>query len=268
MKALGRALTVDLRRALVSGRFLLTVGLLLLWQLFNCSGTLLSANEWTKSSAVYAFNFAISNQEVLADLLLPLAALPYAWSFLQDRESGFENQAVERVGFWAYGFAKVLSVALSAFLAAAVSIGLFVGALFLLGLPETQPALEGGEGYLGFAASGHTVGYYLARITITGLSCSLASVFGLMMTAIIRNVFVGLLAPLVGYYLYSVLHAVVSLATHSLWITQAFRLSGILFYQAFEDPGFSFLWSSVVMLTMTALCAKGFLGRLRKEQGL
>ena len=49
---------------------------------------------------------------------------------------------------------------------------------------------------------------------------------------------------------------------------QAFRLSGILFYQAFEDPGFSFLWSSVVMLTMTALCAKGFLGRLRKEQGL
>ena len=172
------------------------------------------------------------------------------------------------MGFWAYGFAKVLSVALSAFLAAAVSIGLFVGALFLLGLPETQPALEGGEGYLGFAASGHTVGYYLARITITGLSCSLASVFGLMMTAIIRNVFVGLLAPLVGYYLYSVLHAVVSLATHSLWITQAFRLSGILFYQAFEDPGFSFLWSSVVMLTMTALCAKGFLGRLRKEQGL
>ena len=78
VKALGRALTVDLRRALVSGRFLLTVGLLLLWQLFNCSGTLLSANEWTKSSAVYAFNFAISNQEVLADLLLPLAALPYA----------------------------------------------------------------------------------------------------------------------------------------------------------------------------------------------
>lgn len=74
---------------------------------------------------------------------------------------------MERVGFWAYGFAKVLSVALSAFLAAAVSIGLFVGALFLLGLPETQPALEGGEGYLGFAASGHTVGYYLARITIT-----------------------------------------------------------------------------------------------------
>lgn len=61
-----------------------------------------------------------------------------------------------------------------------------------------------------------------------------------MMTAIIRNVFVGLLAPLVGYYLYSVLHAVVSLATHSLWITQAFRLSGILFYQALRTPGLAF----------------------------
>lgn len=44
-------------------------------------------------------------------------------------------------------------------------------------------------------------------------------------------------------------------------------MSGILFYQAFEDPGFSFLWSSVVMLTMTALCAKGFLGTVEKGAG-
>ena len=268
MRALGRALGVDLRRSLLSGAFFLTVALMLAWMCFNSAHYLFNPAMWSQISAPKMLFIATCTSLGLAPLLFAIATVPYAWSFLQDRESGFENQAVERVGFWAYGFAKVLSVALSAFLAAAVSIGLFVGALFLLGLPETQPALEGGEGYLGFAASGHTVRYYLARITITGLSCSLASVFGLMMTAIIRNVFVGLLAPLVGYYLYSVLHAVVSLATHSLWITQAFRLSGILFYQAFEDPGFSFLWSSVVMLTMTALCAKGFLGRLRKEQGL
>ena len=267
MKALGRALRVDLRRSVLSGAFLLTVVLMLAWMCFNSAHYLFNPIRWGQISAAKMLFNATCTSLGLAPLLFAIATVPYAWSFLQDRESGFENQAMERVGFWAYGFAKILSVALSAFLAAAVAIGLFVGALSFLGLPETQNGLEGAGGYLGFAASGHLVGYYLARIVVTGLSCSLASVFGLMMTAMIRNVFVGLLAPLVGYYLYMVLHTVLSFMTHSLWFSRAFGLNVILFYQTFESPGFSLLWSSVLLLTMTALCAKAFLGRLRKELG-
>lgn len=267
MRALGRALRVDLRRSVLSGAFLLTVALMLAWMCFNSAHYLFNPDRWSQVSAPKMLFNATCTSLGLAPLLFAIATVPYAWSFLQDRESGFENQAVERVGFWAYGFSKVLSVALSAFLAAAVAIGLFAVALSFLGLPETHRSAEGEGGYLAFAASGHAVGYYLARITVTGLSCSLASVFGLMMTAMIPNVFVGLLAPLVGYYLYTVVHMILCLITHSVWISRAFSLSGVLFDQTFESPGFSLLWASVLLLTMTALCAKGFLGRLRKELG-
>lgn len=268
MRALGRAMGVDLRRSVLSGAFLLTVALMIAWMCFNSAHYLFNPDRWSQVSAPKMLFNATCTSLGLAPLLFAIATVPYAWSFLQDRESGFENQAVERVGFWAYGFSKILSVALSAFLAAAVAIGLFAVALSLLGLPETHHSAEGEGGYLAFAASGHAVGYYLARITVTGLSCSLASVFSLMMTAIIPNVFVGLLAPLVGYYLYTVLHMVLSFIPHARWIYQAFWLNGILFNQTFDSPGFSLLWSTVVLMTMTALCAKGFLGRLRRERGL
>ena len=262
VKALGRALTVDLRRALVSGRFLLTVGLLLLWQLFNCSGTLLSANEWTESSVVYAFNFAISNQEVLADLLLPLAALPYAWSFLQDRESGFELQAVERVGARAYGLAKLLSVGAAAFLAVAAAMFLFLAGLYAMGM-ETLPGypLNNNQHYA-IASAGHVGLFYLVRITIAGLTGSLAAVFALTVSSFLSNSYVALLAPLLGFYTSQVLH--------SLLIPRlsAFRLDFVFFYQPIAgSASFSFLWSAVYLLTLTALCARLFLWRLRKEAG-
>jgi len=262
VKALGRALTVDLRRALVSGRFLLTVGLLLLWQLFNCSGTLLSANEWTKSSAVYAFNFAISNQEVLADLLLPLAALPYAWSFLQDRESGFELQAVERVGARAYGLAKLLSVGAAAFLAVAAAMFLFLAGLYAMGM-ETLPGYPlNNNQYYAIASAGHVGLFYLVRITIAGLTGSLAAVFALTVSSFLSNSYVALLAPLLGFYTSQVLH--------NLLIPRlsAFRLDSVFFYQPIAgSASFSFLWSAVYLLTLTALCARLFLWRLRKEAG-
>ena len=165
----------------------------------NCSGTLLSANEWTKSSAVYAFNFAISNQEVLADLLLPLAALPYAWSFLQDRESGFELQAVERVGARAYGLAKLLSVGAAAFLAVAAAMFLFLAGLYAMGM-ETLPGYPlNNNQYYAIASAGHVGLFYLVRITIAGLTGSLAAVFALTVSSFLSNSYVALLAPCWGF---------------------------------------------------------------------
>ncbi len=78
-----------------------------------------------KSSAVYAFNFAISNQEVLADLLLPCCSSLCLELPPGPGESGFELQAVERVGARAYGLAKLLSVGAAAFLAVAAAMFCF-----------------------------------------------------------------------------------------------------------------------------------------------
>ncbi len=262
VKALGRALGVDLRRALLSKRFLLTVVLLLLWQFLNCSGNILSAYWWSQTSIVYALDYAISNQEVLADLLLPLAAIPYAWSFLQDRESGFELQAVERVGIRAYGLAKLLSVGVAAFLAVAVAMSLFLAGLYVMGM-ETLPwhPLNNNQ-YYAIASAGHVSLFYLVRITVAGLTGSLAAVFALTVSAFLSNAYVALLAPLLGFYTSQVLH--------SLLIPRlsAFRLDFVFFCQPIAgSASFSFLWSAVYLLTLTALCARLFLWRLRKEAG-
>ena len=71
-----------------------------------------------------------------------------------------------------------------------------------------------------------------------------------------------LLAPLLGFYTSQVLH--------SLLIPRlsAFRLDSVFFYQPIAgSASFSFLWSAVYLLTLTALCARLFLWRLRKEAG-
>lgn len=48
----------------------------------------------------------------------------------------------------------------------------------------------------------------------------------------------------------------------------AFRLDSVFFYQPIAgSASFSFLWSAVYLLTLTALCARLFLWRLRKEAG-
>lgn len=107
---------MDLRRSLLSGAFFLTVALMLAWMCFNSAHYLFNPAMWSQISAPKMLFNATCTSLGLAPLLFAIATVPYAWSFLQDRESGFENQAVERVGFWAYGFAKVLSVALSALL--------------------------------------------------------------------------------------------------------------------------------------------------------
>ena len=146
MRALGRALGVDLRRSLLSGAFFLTVALMLAWMCFNSAHYLFNPAMWSQISAPKMLFIATCTSLGLAPLLFAIATVPYAWSFLQDRESGFENQAVERVGFWAYGFAKVLSVALSAFLAAAVSIGLFVGRFSCWVCRKLSPPWKGETG--------------------------------------------------------------------------------------------------------------------------
>lgn len=72
----------------------------------------------------------------------------------------------------------------------------------------------------------------------------------------------GAAGPLLGFYTSQVLH--------SLLIPRlsAFRLDSVFFYQPIAgSASFSFLWSAVYLLTLTALCARLFLWRLRKEAG-
>lgn len=263
MIAFGRALRVDLRRAICSKVFILSAVLLLLWQFMNCINILPSAYFWSESntvSMVYVLNFAVTDTSAFAPLLLPIGAVPYACSFLTDRESGFEAQAVERVGTRTYGVSKVVSTAVSSFLAVTAAIVLFLGILYLGGMQELPKYPLGNSQYYALVDEGHVYLFYLVRTVITGLGAALAGVVSMTISAFVANAYVALLAPLLIYYAYWVVQ---SMIPHSGW----FSLYAVLFGQPITHAGLSFLWSVVFLLTLIVLCGRLFLWRLRKEQG-
>lgn len=263
MRAFGRALRVDLRRAVCGKPFFLAVFLFLAWQFLNCTVILPSSFFWTDSSntnIVYVLAFALTDGTAFAALLLPIGAVPYAWSFLQDRESGFETQAVERVGRRPYGAAKVVSAGLSAFLAAAVAIVLFIAVLYLIGMEEFPWYPLDNSLYYRLAVEWGVYFYYLARIAVTGLGAALAAVFALTVSAFVHNAYVALLSPLLCYYAYQIL---LGLMPNS----RLFSLQFILFNQPLSNAGFSLLWSVAFLLMLTALCGRLFLWRVKKEDG-
>ncbi len=67
----------------------LTVALMLAWMCFNSAHYLFNPAMWSQISAPKMLFIATCTS--LAPLLFAIATVPYAWSFLQDRESGFEN---------------------------------------------------------------------------------------------------------------------------------------------------------------------------------
>lgn len=104
-----------MRRSLLSGSFLLTVALLLVMQYLAVFGRLTNASE-TIFEWPYYLNYAFV-AESLSKSILFIGCICYAWSYCKDRDSGFYDQAVQRVGFRSYCLSRLVSTALSAFLA-------------------------------------------------------------------------------------------------------------------------------------------------------
>lgn len=72
MKALGRALGVDLRRSVLSGAFLLTVVLMLAWMCFNSAHYLFNPIRWGQISAAKMLFNATCTSLGLHPCFLPL----------------------------------------------------------------------------------------------------------------------------------------------------------------------------------------------------
>lgn len=267
-----RALYVDLRRAVVSSRFLLAVGMMLAWMLGNSVTNIVIYDFLYVFGIPCTFEQAMVGKDGLGMIVLAMATVPYATGYLTDRESGFDYNAIKRVGMTAYAVAKVIAVALSAFLAMVSAAGLFLAGLCFSGAGHIAP---GNGEYLNGAYYDLVVlvgpwFYYLVRIIVSGFTASLASVFSLYVTTLIPNAYVALLSPLIGYYAYnSIFLGVVSSLTKRAPFLKLFSLESVMTFLVNQNNvGFSFVWAVVLLLTMTALCGRGFILRLRKEQGL
>ena len=236
MRALGRALRADLHRC-ASFLHFVTVVALFTWLRTNCGRHLTSQTSRRVLSAAEMLNYTLTGTLSLVELVLAIAAVAYAWSYCHDRSSGFFLQAVERVGLPAYGAARAIAVAVSAFLAAVAALAAFLLLLAALRLPEPDlHDLRDGIAYLDLVARGKPMLYFTVRIVIIGLACSFAAEFGLMVTAFFPNAYVAILSPILLYYLQEILWKLIHMEIR--WY-----LVRVIFGQTYDNEMESFYWA-------------------------
>lgn len=265
MKAMRRALGVELRRSVLSLTFLVGAGVMLLWMYLNCAEKLNDSVMRSFYTVADQLFFATASQGNLSPLILAIAAIPYAWSYCQDRGSGFLDQAAERVGYPMYGSAKALAVGVSAFLAFQAALALFTVYLFCLGIPASSYTSAYTGPYTIIAAEGHFLGYYLCRAMLSGLTCVLAAEFGLMLTAYIPNPYMAFILPLLVHYMLEML--LESLSGFFQLNLVTILPDVILFGQPYVSEVLSFVWSAGMMLLLSILCGRCFCGRIERGHG-
>lgn len=265
-----RSMRVDLYRSIFTPSFLLTILLFLFWLFFNGIFDVILNRTIYILGIPYVLNQALTGYYGLGMLTLVISAVPYATSYLTDIRCGFSRYAIKRIGLHTYALSRIISVAASAFLAFCIAGNIFLIGLCMTGAQHTVP----GEGkylsgdYLDIVTQFGPIQYYFVRFTISGLTCSMAAVFSLFISALIPNLYVVLLSPLVAYYCYSAIFSFLSLLDGATGLVHLFVLDYIIISQVSQNNLFSFVWAVVYQLTLIVLCAKGFLHLLEKEHNI
>lgn len=254
------ALKIDLKRSMLAPSFMLSVCIIFLWLVLNSLEDITGERNSSWFRVEYILNLATTGFDRFTNLLLVIAATAYAWSYCQDKDSGFMEQVVGRVGLRTYAVSKVAATALSAFFASVIAMGLFTGFLYIWLGQEMPMDHLGNIAYLNTAGAGKTGLYYFYRFTVTGISCSLGAVFGLMVTAFIPNVYMAFLTPLMAFYVYEIFVSIFHIMPR--WLS----LDVLMFAQVWEDDVSSFLAAVVELPVLIALCGWIFCRRLRKER--
>lgn len=259
MCAYFRAFSVELRRSLLSGSSLVMLLLLVAWQFFNVLFNILS-NTFELESWVTLLDWG--NNGWFCDMLLVIATIGYAWSYCQDSECGYRDQALGRVGIGAYCLSKILAVILSAFFTAVVAVGAFALFWYVTDGPVTDPENVGVSGYLRLVAEGKTGLYLLFRLCHTGLICAWAAVTGLAVSAFVRNTYITILSPLLLYMILNVGLRLAGVTFLSRWYPKRIFFEDAI---AGNDVA-SFLWSMFLILDWIFLAGYVFYRKVERRR--
>lgn len=262
--AFGRALGLDLRRAVFSWRFALGILMMLTWMAFNAAQQVKTYDRAVFAGVIQLIRLGLEGEFSTGPVLLSIATIPYAFSHLTERDCGFALQVKERVGVTIYGVCKAIAVAASAFLMAVAALWLYIAILSAMGIPHT---VRGGEVWGTYAAMAYSLGpgwYYCVKALHLGLICAQAAVFSLMIMSWIPNAYVGFLAPLIGYYMvFCVFNIASSFAPTPLWALVS--PLQIFFGQPLRDPVFGYVWTVLVLVSLMLVFGIRFLLQLGKE---
>lgn len=260
MRPFLRTLQVDLRRSILSMPFVISLVFLLLAQFMAVFSEFTSSAYLAYLDWPYYLNLA-STYSLQPYAMLIAACLGYAWSYCQDKGSGFFEQAVRRVGFRAYSLSRILSVIISALLAGILSVCLFT--LFLLSLNHLGTAVDNNNYenrvvYLHLIYLGKPFLFVCFRALHNGLVCAMAASVGLAVSAYIPNTHVAVFSPLILYLILNTIGKV----TGSTW----FSPIRLLFSQYHQN-----VWHNlflVFMVTADIMVFSGYLFYRQAERRL
>ena len=260
----GWALATELRRAIFSMRFLLGVVLILGWACFHAVESVEHYDHAVFAGVVQLIRLGLEGHQSTGPVLLAIATIPYAFSYLTEKECGFQQQAMERIGVMSYGICKAIAVFLSAFLMGAAALWGFVGILSVLGIPHTVRYEEVKDTYAMLVVTMGPGWYYAAKSFLVGLVCGQAALFSLMILTWLPNAYVGFLAPLIGYYTVEcILNLLIRIASGSFW--RLVSPAQVLFGQPVQDPRLGFLWTVLVLTGLSLFFMVCFIRKMGKE---
>lgn len=258
MNSFFRSLSVDLKRSIFSRSFLTMIVLLFVMQFLNTISTV-TTHLIVGTSWEYLLDRAFNGD--FTEMVFCIAATGYAWSYCVDHKSGFFQQAVQRVGIRSYCLSRIVSVAVSAFLATVVSMGLFV--LFSMALTSgniVDKSYYRNMGYMDLVADGKSGLYFAVSCTHMGLACSAIALTGLVVSAYTPNTYMTVFAPLLISMLVQAVNGIVGMQMQ--W-----SLHGILFgYSNFGSVAATFGVCSILILCGMVLLGDLFYHRVEKRR--
>lgn len=194
----------DLRRSFFSIGFIVAIiSIIIFYYLGNSS----ALNEPQMDVLDYFVNTKVFGK--IGDIIVSLAVLPSAMSFVEDLHSNFIRSLIVREGILKYSLSKIISAILSSMAVVFISLGLFI-ILLRFKLPLV---IRGGNNYNvyvestafgNFIDSGNYILYFFMQILLVAIVCSIFSLVALLVTTYIPNKFLGIAAPIIVYFIIKV----------------------------------------------------------------
>jgi hypothetical protein len=259
MDALLGALRVDLRRAFASPLFVAVVALVVIVNYLS-----ILQEYWViadEGVIYYLEMFALTGAFSLIPLCL--GVMPYGFSFCHDWKNQFIRPTAIRTTKPAYGWSKVVAVAMSGF--ASIFLGFVLTTITMvlyMPLVGANFAEYGYELYsptaIGTLMTIHPLLFLVARVCMLSLACMFWAVFALAVSSYCANIFVVLAAPVLTYY------AVNNTIGH--WLPSYLRFDSITF-GAFSmgGPVPSLIWVMLFYLVLSAACGLLFCRKVKRR---
>ena len=182
----------ELKRAFCSVKYLLSVAGITL-MCFISTKNYLKGDEIT---AGYIMDLMI-NLSIFKKIIVFFSALPFAGAFCEDYTTRFSNLLISRYGEKKYIFYKVITCAFSSFAANVTGIILFA---VLISLKSNSYGSQNAGELWGYEFH-DPVAYLISAVIVFSLYCTVWSVSGLAMSAVIPDKYVALGSPIVFSYL-------------------------------------------------------------------